>query len=227
MTMLPTFRTGSNAREGFTAIELMVVISVIAVLSTAAVGGISAALRQINVDRSAQAIEEAGRLARDLARRPHVGLANVEAKRYGVVVVDATAGAPAWVAVTYGATATDSTVLMDGAGNPLFRRELARGAAFFSGSDATAMSRLDVSQPNGFGWMFQYDTGLTTLRPQRHLVPTYVGIDPAQITAGGIDPTQAEMGPAYLALGDQHGGLRMGISCQASGVTATVPWTKP
>jgi hypothetical protein len=156
-----------------------------------------------------------------------MGLLRDETQRYGIVLVDADKGKSAWVAVTFGRTATDADVLLDSNGIPVFKRDLAKSAYFFSGANSAAMGRVAINSPNGLGWMFQYDTGLTTLRPARHLTPTYIGIDPLRLSTGGIDPTTAESGPAYLALGTERQDFRMTVSCLATGVTTTAPWRNP
>lgn len=206
-------------RTAFTAIEIMVVVSVVAVLGMVSVTGLGSSMRALAVDRASNTIIEAARTARALALR--ADQPRDEAKRYGLVLIDATASVPASVAITYGSDATVAHILLGTDGEPVFQRFLTRGAVYYvAPTDGDTPQRLAGET----GWMFQYDTGLTTVRAVSHLTPTFIGMPAVRITEGGLTLAASERRHAAFVLGDEQRNLRLGLSATANGVLSSTPW---
>ena len=170
-------------RAGFTAIEMMVVVSIIIVLVAMVVPTIGPAMKKGSVHDAASAIQRACSQARQLARsttEPRVtsGLP----QWYGVsVVVPTEANKPAYAVVVYGNTNPsdygfasseanqypNGTPSLDGVGNisglkPASKFPFNRGVMPVSAASASASttpSYTFMSSGSAVGWYYQYRTG--------------------------------------------------------------------
>lgn len=175
--------TGNRPRAGFTAIEMMVVVSIIIVLVAMVVPTIGPAMKKGSVHDAASAIQRACSQARQLARsttEPRV--ASGMPPSYGVsVVVPTQANAPAYAVVIYGNSNPsdygfasnegnqypNGTPALDGAGNISGMRAAAkfpfnRGVMPVFADSATAAtvpSYNFLSAGSAVGWYYQYRTG--------------------------------------------------------------------
>jgi len=138
-------------RAGFTAIEMLVVVSVLILLTAMSVPGLVGAVRRGRVNEAASAVIGAATTARQLART-----SARSSDYFGVVVV--ADEVPAYVAVTYGRTADKASILLanraraEGPDNqPLYKRTLNRNVMIYSGAQPLIGSN---------GWMYQYRTGV-------------------------------------------------------------------
>ncbi|MBA3685090.1 MAG: type II secretion system protein [Planctomycetes bacterium] len=212
-------------QSGFTLLELSVVVGVMLTLATVGMTGLSSSLRDSSVDGASQGIEQAADFARRLAMNPwgkaiDTASRHDELKRYGVVLVDAQSGAPAYVAVTYGSAATVANILLGSDGKPVFQRAFNRNVAFYSGPAGSAPPRLGTD----LGWMYHYDTGMTASGCARTLRPVCVGITAARVAASRLDPVTTVRITDQLAAGTLDGRLRLAIEVQPTGMMTTGAW---
>ncbi|MBA3686413.1 MAG: prepilin-type N-terminal cleavage/methylation domain-containing protein [Planctomycetes bacterium] len=137
----------TRVNGGFTAIELMMVVSIIATLASMSAPSLLRAVNRGQVNDAANAVVRACQQARGMARRHPIA-----AEHYGVVLYNGSGSERSWAAVTYDATATAGDVL-EIAGKAVLRVELAPGVRFMKGG------ALLPSGGTGTGWMFDYQTG--------------------------------------------------------------------
>lgn len=162
----------SNPRAGFTAIELVVVVSVIILLVSLTVPSIMPALKKGAVNDAATAIQRACSQARQLARtRQEPSLAGAGAggiKYWGVNVVVPTdfPAKAAYAAVIFGNSVPGgpSTSLENNpvSGKPWYRQEMPRSAAPFSMAalpTGTPRTYTFMAKGTSVGWYYQYRTG--------------------------------------------------------------------
>ncbi|MBA3684596.1 MAG: type II secretion system protein [Planctomycetes bacterium] len=211
-------------RNGFTLLELTVVIGVALALSSLGVTALTSSLRDAAVDSAAQSIERAADFARGLAINPNARVITEAARRrddwrYGVVLVDTTPGAAAYIAVTYGPTATEACILRRIDGAPVFSRTCNRNVAFYAGPAGTTPQRLG----GGIGWLYQWDTGFTASSSAATLGLVCVGVDAARLAAVELDPATVRIAD-QLAIGTIDGRIRLGIEVLPTGLAATGPW---
>ncbi|MDA3960549.1 MAG: prepilin-type N-terminal cleavage/methylation domain-containing protein [Planctomycetota bacterium] len=173
--MLPV----GKQRSAFTAIELSIVVSVIAMLSGMATQAVVTTLRTHAVNSAATAIEHSADIARDLAVRAHAinsipseRDAAFTSKRYGVVLIPGNANQAPVVAVTWGASATEGTILKRD-GLAIQRTELPAGVAFLVDDGTGTPSALTQT----LGWCFQHGTGLTSATASTGSASAYIGDD--------------------------------------------------
>lgn len=142
-----------NYRSGYTAIELMLVLSIIAVLSAMTAPSVVSSLRSAAASGGAEMIETVAREARILAMSN-----NARSEHYGVVVY--AADGRHYAALTYGAAPTVANIMQASDGEPILQMVLNRNVAVFLGADH-ADHEEDVIMVDGdeFGWMHQYRTG--------------------------------------------------------------------
>jgi len=177
--MPPTERSPRRARSrsGFTAIELMVVVSIIILLVAMTVPSIMPAIKKGRVHDAANAIMRVASQARQLARSraiPFVTSQNAPLNCYGVAIVVPTTG-PAYAVLTY------DSVLANGAavgpvGQPTDNSANSANPIYISKQtfNANVMPFTNVLnaggggtkaiyglQPRGtkVGWYYQYRTG--------------------------------------------------------------------
>lgn len=159
-----------DPRAGFTAIELIVVVSVIILLVSLTVPSIMPALKKGAVNDAATAIQRVCSQARQLARtrqEPSPGVGG-GIKYWGVNVVVPTdfPTKPAYAAVIFGnstPTGPDPSLENNPASNkPWYRQDMPRSAAPFkmnalpSGTPATYTF---MPKGSSVGWYYQYRTG--------------------------------------------------------------------
>jgi type II secretory pathway pseudopilin PulG len=197
-------KVGSNRRNlfraGFTAIEMMVVVSIIIVLVAMVVPTIGPAMKKGSVNDAASAIQRACSMARQLARsttQPR-GTPTDPLKWYGVAVVvpPESEKKPAYAVVVYGGNPIDyslasneanqypnSTPKLDGS-NSFYSGIKPAGKFTFSRSvmpmkddtvSATATPTYSFMDPNtAVGWYYQYRTGFVF---QNTATPPSSGVD--------------------------------------------------
>jgi type II secretory pathway pseudopilin PulG len=170
-------------RAGFTAIEMMVVVSIIIVLVAMVVPTIGPAMKKGSVHDAASAIQRACSQARQLARsttEPRVTSGNPN--WYGVsVVVPSEANRPAYAVVIYGNTSPsdygfasnesnhypNGTPSLDGVGTISGMKAAARFPfnrgvmpIIAASATATAVPSYNFMSPgSAVGWYYQYRTG--------------------------------------------------------------------
>ncbi len=151
--MLVLYRSTLPTR-GFSAIELLVVIGVIVILTALSAPTIASSLRRSRVTTSADAILRATTLAKSAAIKHDRFLVNIagQTRNYGVAIVSD--GAQYFVTVTFGTTCKGDAgdMLMQYADNtkPYFQSYLAQGIVVFK--DGSPL-------PASFGWFHQPRTG--------------------------------------------------------------------
>ncbi len=172
-------------RAGFTAIEMMVVVSIIIVLVAMVVPTIGPAMKKGSVHDAASAIRRACSQARQLARsttEPLVTTPGTLAFHYGVsVVVPTEANKPAYAVVVYGNTNPsdygfasnvanqypNGTPDLSGVGNisglrPAAKFPFNRGVMPVTATGASATTTPSysfISSGSAVGWYYQYRTG--------------------------------------------------------------------
>ncbi len=207
-------------KRAFTLIELLAVISVMTILGMVSITGVSKTLRQLGTDRAGETVITAALQARDLARHPYRLHQRDDSKRYGIVLIDADASHKARVAITYGDQASPATILITASGEPFFNRELPTGAVFHLRSGSNWVRLRDSG--NFTGWLFQYDTGQTTLQISNDRKPNFVGVEQSVALNSGLDPATCVFRHDGLGLGlDER--PRLFITCLATGQALTEP----
>lgn len=152
----------SDTRRGYTAIELMLVLSIVGMLSAMTAPSVVSSMRSAAVNGGAEAIESVAREARLLAMS-----GNAASDYYGVVVYcaeeDPTLRPRCYAALTYGPTATANDIMtIDGTpgGEPVLQIALNRNVLVYTGSDHDDLTEDVAMQPgDAFGWLHQYRTG--------------------------------------------------------------------
>jgi type II secretory pathway pseudopilin PulG len=204
-------RRVGRAVAGFTAIEMMVVVSIIIVLVAMVVPTIGPAMKKGAVHDAASAIQRACSMARQLARsttQPR-GTAGEPLKWYGVAVVvpnetDGAKGVPAYAVVVYGGTTIDfslannetnqypnNTPKLDGTGTvysgikPAGKFTFSRNVMPMKADTANATtipSYTFMTPGTAVGWYYQYRTGFVF---QNTTTPPSSGIDIGVPPVGG------------------------------------------
>jgi prepilin-type N-terminal cleavage/methylation domain-containing protein len=206
-------KSSNVSRRGFTAIEMMVVVSIVIILVAMVVPTIGPAMRKGAVHDSANAIQRACSQARQLARsNSEPDGVRIPLKWYGVSVVVPNDGKAAYAVVIYGGAANDpstytfasdqsnqypnGTPLLDGTTGtysgykPAAKFALNRNVMPFK--DATvptppALPAYTFMAPGAaIGWYYQYRTGFVFMNPAIPGVGIDIGVPvvaPATTTA--------------------------------------------
>jgi prepilin-type N-terminal cleavage/methylation domain-containing protein len=182
-----TSTPGRPAARGFTAIELSVVISVMAILSGMTTHVVVGALRGAAVDQAAAAVELAVATATDHARRATLlrsvepaRLTQFDARRFGLVLVDASAGQPAWVGLTWGSSANAEDLYLRSDGEPVFKQDLPQGVRILEERDGALAHRSEL------GWLYDHGSARPMARVGAAASMLYIGA--ADLGAEVIDP---------------------------------------
>ncbi len=153
-------------RVGFTAIELLVVISIMALLATLAARAVIGLASGQAVATAVGRIEVVARTAHGRALRaaalnavPADADASFASKRYGVVLArDIPESSGRWaVALTWGASAATATVMRGADGKPLLLQPLPESVSVQVATDAVTVAPLTGT----LGWMYDHRSGLT------------------------------------------------------------------
>jgi prepilin-type N-terminal cleavage/methylation domain-containing protein len=136
-----------STRHAYSVIELMTVISVLAILASMSTPGLVRSLRRGKVNDAVVAISQTCTQARQLART-HVSAP----EHYGVTVVNSDGNTPGYVALTYGTEASPDTILMSH-GKPVSKIEFDRGVVVMKDNSPLTLSDTES------GWVFDYQTG--------------------------------------------------------------------
>ncbi len=132
------------ARRGFSGVEILIVLSVMAVLASMTMPMLLVSMRRARVHEAANAIMEVSSQARRLERRVTSG-----ADYYGVVIYNQPVGPiPRCVALTYA-----GSILMEG-GKPVSLRPINANVDVFDGG-ASLVNGATNSQ-----WMYRHRTAL-------------------------------------------------------------------
>ncbi len=157
----------SAARAGFTAIEMMVVVSIIILLVAMTVPSIFPAIKKGRVHDAANAIMRVASQARQLARTRQQPSAAMGLRYYGVSVVMPPGGAPAYAVLVYGdgssppaspsaeelKTQNDSTKFVA-------KMEFNRNVLPYQSSSSPGPTvKTPISTGQGVRWYYQYRTG--------------------------------------------------------------------
>ena len=159
-----------HGRAGFTAIELIVVVSVIILLVSLTVPSIMPALKKGAVNDAATAIQRACSQARQLARtrqEPSLSAGTGGIKYWGVnVVVPTDPAKAAYAAVIFGNSVPGgaNTALENNpvSNKPWYRQDMPRSASpFMMNALPTGNPRIYTFMARGtsVGWYYQYRTG--------------------------------------------------------------------
>jgi type II secretory pathway pseudopilin PulG len=196
----------TSARMGFTAIEMMVVVSIVIILVAMVVPTIGPAMRKGAVHDSANAIQRACSQARQLARsnsEPE-GSATKPLKWYGVSVVVPDDGKAAYAVVIYGNTSLvvpssaysfasvvdnqypNGTPLLDGTTNTYSgykaaaKFPLSRSVMPFKDATVPTLPTLPaytfMAPGSAIGWYYQYRTGFVFMNPASSGVGVDIGV---------------------------------------------------
>jgi prepilin-type N-terminal cleavage/methylation domain-containing protein len=140
-----------HSRRGFSAIEIITVLTVMATLSSMAIPSLLTAMRRGKVNDAAGAIVQVAAQARNLARRHYDPLLiGASAAYYGVVIVNNPGG---YVALTY-----DGAILDAGTpAKPVMKLPLPPSVEVTDGIAADPPKLINGS-PNS-EWMYSYRTG--------------------------------------------------------------------
>jgi len=213
-------------RRAFTAIELMIAISLMLILAGLSVRGIFDNLRSSAVQQNTALVERLVATARGMAREADSArLGNLRPrdpdKRYGVVFVEDPASGRCWGAVTYGTSAAPANVLLGSNGQPVMRIELPPVLAFYADGTGTSWDRLASAPGAGaqLGVMFQYGTGYPTATVAVDPRPTFLGIAAADIAAAQVG--NPRMIRERFAIGSVDRTLGSAIYLDASGRLST------
>jgi type II secretory pathway pseudopilin PulG len=194
----------ASNRLGFTAIEMMVVVSIVIILVAMVVPTIGPAMRKGAVHDSANAIQRACSQARQLARSNSEPSTNT--KWYGVSVVVPSDGKAAYAVVIYGGAANDpssftfasdqsnqypnGTPLLDGTTGtytgykPAAKFALNRNVMPFKDSTVAVPPVYSFMAPgSAIGWYYQYRTGFVFMNPAIPGVGVDIGVPPVPAAA--------------------------------------------
>ncbi len=199
-------------RAGFTAIELIVVVSVIILLVSLTVPSIMPALKKGAVNDAATAIQRVCSQARQLARtRQEPSLSGAGAggvKYWGVNVVVPTdfPTKPAYAAVIFGnGTPTGPDTSLENnpvSGKPWYRQDMPRSSApYRMAALPTGNPRVYTFMAKGssLGWYYQYRTGFVIKDGSTATQPINVGTPGDNTVTPSIPPgTPAVFGVASL-----------------------------
>ena len=153
--------TEHSPRGGYTAIELMIVLSIVSILSAMSAPSVVSAMRKAAITEGADIIAQVSTQARILAMR------NQLTDDYYGVVVGVDDDGRGYAALTYGQDATPGTIMLAGS-EPILRLNLKR----------TIMLTLDgapMEAGTSIGWMHQYTTGAAISTPAQSADPISVG----------------------------------------------------
>ena len=190
------------SRLGFTAIEMMVVVSIVIILVAMVVPTIGPAMRKGAVHDSANAIQRACSQARQLARSNSEPSTNT--MWYGVSVVVPNDGKAAYAVVIYGnedpSTSFFSTPdhqypnrtpLLDGttgtytAYKPAAKFALNRNVMPFKDKSISVPPAYTFMGPGDvIGWYYQYRTGFVFMDPTKPGVGIDIGVPVSPATTG-------------------------------------------
>ncbi|MDA3962040.1 MAG: type II secretion system protein [Planctomycetota bacterium] len=163
------------SHRGFTAIEMLTVLSVMGVLAAIAAPAMVPSLRRGLGNQGANAVLSVAAHARTQSLshdRPAAGSADA-GKHYGVVLYR---DGSSWVAaLTYGATADPSTILRrnpsDSSSDPVVQSRLGPNAQIVTDSGA-----------NQLAWLYQYRSGAVIEAPGSNAAHVDVGLPGSPIT---------------------------------------------
>ncbi len=203
-------KANNMSRMGFTAIEMMVVVSIVIILVAMVVPTIGPAMRKGAVHDSANAIQRACSQARQLARSNSEP--STSTKWYGVSVVVPSDGKAAYAVVIYGGAANDpsnytfasdqsnhypnGTPLLDGTTSvysgykAAAKFPLSRSVMPFKDATVPTLPALPaytfMAPGSAVGWYYQYRTGFVFMNPAIPGVGVDIGVPvilPATTTA--------------------------------------------
>lgn len=195
------------SRIGFTAIEMMVVVSIVIVLVAMVVPTIGPAMKRGSVQDSANAIQRACSMARQLARSNSEP--SVDLKWYGVSVVVPSDNTAAYAVVIYGSEDPASSVfsnsdhqypngtpLLDGSTNTSYNGYKPAGKfplnssvmPFKDSKSSTPLACTFLGKGTAVGWYYQYRTGFVFTDPSRPGVGVDFGVP---VPVGGTVPSPA------------------------------------
>ncbi|MDA3961665.1 MAG: type II secretion system protein [Planctomycetota bacterium] len=175
-------------RSGFSSVELMVVLSVMAVLTSIAVPSVVPAVRKAQLGSAAVGIEDIATQARTLSMAMP---GYTTGASYGVVIVQDQLG-QAYAALTYGTSATVADIVADG-GAAAASVQLSPSVAVFTAPGSGASPSVDsataasaaTALSGSIGWRYEPRTGVPMIAGSRAIG---IGIGRAastETTSGG------------------------------------------
>jgi type II secretory pathway pseudopilin PulG len=210
------------AVSGFTALELVVVMTIVLILTALIAPGIYPAIAKGRVHEAANAIMSVAATARRMAlsTTPGISTTGAATNYYGVAVVSPTSGGPAYAVLLYGnstpSTPTDSSSILSGALMADIPTQYRQQRIFninvmpFSGSGTSLPATVTLVSGGVIAWYYQYRTG-AVLYPasSSNLVPMNIGV----IVTAATPPT--DMGPTGVPLS----GSTIGVTDPVFGVS--------
>ena len=192
-------KSNNMSRMGFTAIEMMVVVSIVIILVAMVVPTIGPAMRKGAVHDSANAIQRACSQARQLARSNSEPSTNTKWYGVAVVVPDSSEKKPAYAVVVYGNKLIDFSFANDfGHQYPNDTPKLDGSTDTYTGYKAAAKFPLSrsvmpfqddkvpvlpalpayafMTPGSAIGWYYQYRTGFVFMDPTKPGVGVDIGV---------------------------------------------------
>ncbi|MBA3707311.1 MAG: prepilin-type N-terminal cleavage/methylation domain-containing protein [Planctomycetes bacterium] len=189
-----------RARQGFTAIEMLMVVGIVLILATMAVPAIVPALRRGQVNDAASAIMQISKEARLLAMH---AAAPADNSHYGIAIIDDPAFDPqVVVALIYGISGASpkASIVKDANGKNVAIKKLARSVAVYTGATELRAAGGVLS------WFYQYRTGM-----------------PIGVFAGAFSTTPVSVGCPSITVSNVWGTGNTAIAASVAPGTATVP----
>ena len=147
-----------SRRQGFTALEILVVLGIIFVLVAMTMPSIFSAIRKGRIHDAANAISYVSSQARQLARASLPLPVGAPARCYGVALVPPTATSSGYAALVFGGPAPSDAVEVMSNGRNVSKFAFNRNVMLYAGVDFESATPL--SPPNRIAWYYQNQTGL-------------------------------------------------------------------
>ncbi len=147
-----------SRRQGFTALEMLVVLGIIFVLVAMTMPSIFSAIRKGRIHDAANAIGYVSSQARQLARASLPLPVGAPARCYGVALVPPTATSPGYAALVFGGPAPGDAIEVMSNGRNVSRFAFNRNALLYKGDDF--INSTPLSSGSRIVWYYQNQTGL-------------------------------------------------------------------
>jgi prepilin-type N-terminal cleavage/methylation domain-containing protein len=215
-----------ESRSGFTAVELIIALSIGAILAVMVSPTVFQSLRRGNINKAAAQITDVASRAQQLAIATN-GTAGT-GELYGVLIRQAGPGAAAIVSLVRGNPSSSPTVamiLLDGHGQPQAQEQLPASARIWSSGVPL------VDSGGSLGWYYQNRIGHPVV-PGSPGVPGAVGVAPVTVSnAWGISGYTVSLPVIAPGSGNEPGlqvrspdqGYQVGVVVYPSGAYDTAP----
>lgn len=207
-----------RTRDAFTAMEMMIVIGIMALLATLAVPSLLGSMRNGKVNDAANAVSRISSQARMMARTRYDAV-----KYYGVIIVNDANPGPQYVAMTYGTDypptkgdvlTTDLSAYVEGTtpdSKVVGKANFNRNVVVFDDTLGTAMLTR--------GWLYQYRTGypIPKLNVGGPQTAPPISLTTAQPTSVGVNPAIPSQTP--MSFRSLDGKYRVALAVYEVGIT--------